>query len=318
MSTFEKDKKLKIAIIGVGPIGGILGAHLAKSGEHVILVDILKDHLNAIKNNGLNVSGVVDMNARFEHFCYSVSELGRHEFDVVFISVKASVLKYILPELERVYRPGAKFVSLQNGLDTEEYIAETFGAENTLRVVVNYAGNLISDGNVRMSFFNGPNYIGALSPEGAATARELAKIMSSADLDTEYTEDIKKYEWEKTILNAALSPVCALTRKTMKEMMDFDKSRFLVEELLKEGIAVAKAQGTEFGDDFLEHCMVYLDNAGYHKTSMHVDIENSRMTEIGFLNEKIVHYGLMHNVPTPYNTTITNLIRSTERPSDAR
>ncbi len=304
------------AIIGAGPIGGIMGAHMRKAGHKVILVDILRDHLDEIKKNGLMISGFKEFAADFteDDICYSVAELSGKVVDVVFISIKASIMPRVIPQVEKVVRPGTLFVSLQNGLDTEDYIAQVFGRENTLRIVVNYAGNLAGNGRVGISFFNPPNYIGMIHPAAEEKARELARLITNADLETAFTTEIKKYEWEKTILNAALSPVCALTRRTMKQMMELTDSRELARAILREGIEVAEANGISYDPGFLDHCMGYLDKAGHHKTSMHVDLERCNPTEIGFLNEKIVEYGKNAGVPTPYNSTITALVRGSELP----
>ena len=222
----------KYAIIGAGPIGGIMGAYLAKAGHNVTLVDVLTDHLDEIKRNGLSITGLKEMNVPFpeENLCYSIDEMAGKEMDVVFISVKASILPKILPSVEKVTKPGTTFISLQNGMDTEEVIAASFGKENALRIVVNYAGNLIDDGRIRMSFFNAPNYIGMIDPSAKEKASKMAELITAADLETAFTDDIKSQEWEKAILNAALSPVCALTRKTMKQMMDCAETRELVKD----------------------------------------------------------------------------------------
>jgi len=306
----------RFGIIGVGPIGSIIAAHLAKAGHSVTLVDILKDHLDEIKRSGLTLTGFKGMNVSFpgENLCYSIDEMRGRKIDVIFISVKASILPKVLPVLKKVTSPGTTFVSLQNGLDAEDFIADSFGKENTLRIVINYAGNIIDNGKVRMSFFNAPNYIGMIDPAAEEKARTLAEIITAADLETAFTPEIKKYEWEKTILNTALSPVCALTRRTMKQMMEFEETRGLVEAILREGIEVAGANGIHFESGFLEHCMGYLDNAGHHKTSMHVDLERGSPTEIGFINGKIVEYGKLKGIPTPYNSTIVSLIRGSELP----
>ena len=79
----------RFGVVGVGPIGGIMAAHLAKAGHNVTLIDILEDHLNAIKRNGLSISGFKELNAPFpgENICYSIDEMNKKELDVVFISV---------------------------------------------------------------------------------------------------------------------------------------------------------------------------------------------------------------------------------------
>jgi len=310
------DKKMKFAIIGAGPIGGIMGGYLAKAGHSVILVDILKDHLDEIARNGLKITGITDMTVPFpeENLCYGIDDLAGREIDAVFISVKASIMPKILPLVEKTVSAGTCLISLQNGLDTEEVIAEVFGKESTLRIVVNYAGNLAGNGSVRISFFNSPNYIGTIDTSADEYARELAGVITDAGLETVFTTEIKKHEWTKTILNAALSPVCALTRRTMKQMMQLIDTRTLAREILQEGIQVARANGIVYDQDFLELCIGYLDKAGHHKTSMHVDLERGSPTEIEFLNDKIVEYGRAHGIPTPYNSTIVFLIRGSELP----
>jgi 2-dehydropantoate 2-reductase len=306
----------KFGVLGAGPVGAIMAAHLSKAGYEVTLIDILKAHMDEIKKNGLSITGFKDINISFndKNICYGIDELIDIKLDFLFISVKASVLSQILPLLKQVTKPGLTYISLQNGLDNEDLIADEFGKENTLRIVVNYAGNLIDNGKIRMSFFNAPNYIGMIDSSAENKAKELADIISKSDLETEFTPEIKKYEWEKIILNAALSPVCALTRRTMKQMMNCKDTRNLSEAILREAIEVAAANGYHFKDDFLEFCMNYLDKAGHHRTSMHVDIEKKNPTEIGFINGKIVKYGKKKGIPTPINSTIVSLIRGSELP----
>jgi len=309
-------KEYRFGVVGVGPVGGIMAGHLANAGHDVTLVDVLKPHLDEIKKSGLSITGFKELRVPFpeKNLCYHTDDMIGKDMDYIFISVKASILPQILPMLKNVAKPGTTFISLQNGLDNEELIAEVFGSENTLRIVVNYAGNLIDNGKVRMSFFNAPNYVGMIDPAAENKARSLAKIITSSDLETVFTEEIKKYEWEKIILNAALSPVCALTRRTMKQMMTFKETRDLAEAIIREGIEVAAANGIKFKSNFLEFCMGYLDNAGHHRTSMHVDIEKGNLTEIDFINNKIVTYGKTKGIPTPYNSAIVSLIKGSELP----
>lgn len=308
----EIDEKPAIAIIGIGPIGGILGAYLAKNQEDVVLVDVLKEHVDAIKKHGLTLSGIVDMNVQVEKLCYSISELEPFAVDLIFIAVKAPVLKKVIGEIKAICRPQTKIVSYQNGLDNERLVADVFGEENTLRVVINYAGGFVRNGVLKMTFFNKPNHIGTLSESADKNARNIAGMMTNAGLDTEFTPNIRKYEWEKVILNSALSPVCAITKLTMKQAMEFEGTRKIVEETLREGIAVAEADGYNFDANFFESCVSYLRKAGDHLPSMYHDIKNRKPTEIGFLNEKIAEHGKKYGIGTLYNSMITDLVRAIE------
>ncbi|NIM95742.1 MAG: 2-dehydropantoate 2-reductase [Anaerolineales bacterium] len=308
----------KIAIVGVGPVGGIMAAFLAQAGHYVVSCDIQEPHLNAIKESGISVSGITKMTSECKRVAYSVSELSNFpEVDTVFIATKASILPFIIPQLVKVSRSGMRFISCQNGLDNEEFLADAFDADNVLRMVINYGGSQMGNGMIHMSFFNPPNYIGALTTEGEPLAQTLAQILTDSDLETQFTTDIKKYEWEKVVLNAALNPVCALTRKPMKDMMDLKLTESLVEELLREGIAVANAAGITFDEGFFEHGIQYLKNAGYHRTSMHQDVLRRFPTEIDWISRKVVEKGRKFGVQTPYNYTITALVKGLEMESGA-
>ncbi|MCP4536681.1 MAG: ketopantoate reductase family protein [Chloroflexi bacterium] len=308
----------KVAIIGAGPVGGILGAHLANAGHYVVFCDIQKPHLDAIKERGVSITGFLEMTAECERVAYSISELSNFPaVNTIIIATKSAILPRILPEIEKVAQPGTKFVSCQNGLDNEEYLAETFDADNVMRIVVNYGGSQMGDGHFAMSFFNPPNYIGAMTPESEAVARRLAEMATESTLITAFTTEIKKYEWEKVILNSALNPVCALTRKPMKDMMDFELTESLAEAILREGVKVAGAAGITFDEGFVEHGVRYLKGAGYHRTSMHQDIIRNIPSEIDWISCKIVEWGRRYNVETPYNHTIAALVKGLEIKSAA-
>lgn len=308
----ESYSGLKIAIIGAGPSGGILATHLSKNGEKIILVDILNNRIDAIRRNGLTISGFVELHSKIPHLCYSISEIDSYKPDVLFIAVKTSALIKVIEEIQTIWRPGMKVISYQNGLDNELLLAETFGSENVLRVVINYAGNVVGDTNIEMTFFNKPNFIGIVSERAKNFATKIAQMMTEAGLETEFTDNIKWHTWKKTILNSSMSPLCAITEMTMQEALDFSETRILIEESLKEGILVAKTDGYDYGVDFFDTCMTYLSKGGHHKPSMCADLENKCRTEIDFLNKKIVEYGEKYNIPTPYNLALTHLIKARE------
>ena len=309
-------EKFKIGILGVGPTGGILAAHLAQAGHNVVLIDIFKSHMDKIKKNGLKITNLKEFMAQFakKNICYSIDELQNKQVDTLFIAVKASHLEEILPQIKNVIKSNTTLISLQNGFDTEDLIAEYVGKENSMRIVVNYAGNLIDNGIIRMSFFNPPNYLGVLTANAEEKAKKLAEIITTSGLETVFTPDIKKFEWIKCILNA-ISPVCVTTGMTMKQAMEFQDTRNLCREILREGIEVGRARGINFEPYFLDSCMNYLDKAGHHRVSMQADIEAGNPSEIEFLNGKIVEYGKIEGIPTLYNKIFVSLIRGCEQPS---
>ena len=308
-------KKPTIGIIGMGPVGSILAAHLAKSGEDVVAEDILEKILSKIRKDGLNISGITKLTAKIDKTANSISELAEYDPGVVFIATKACILKHVLPQLKRVYTPNMKIVSYQNGSDNERIIAETLGIDTTYRVIINYAGNTISPGNVSMNWFQPPNYIGALHKGEYATdetTKYIAKVMTASGLQTEEAPDIKKHVWKKTVLNSALCSICAMTGQTMKEAMESEYSRNLAVKMLEEGLEVARADGYDFGPEALTQFTSYLEKGEAHKPSMLIDVENKRPTEVDFMSGAIARYGERYRIPTPVNSTFTNLLKAIE------
>ncbi len=279
-------------VIGIGPIGSILSAHLLKEGIDVTLVDILKERLLSIKKKGLTVndpreqiSG--DLVKYPKKFLFSPKEI-KEKPNLIFICVKTYCLLDVASEISKVFPFPPKVVVFQNGLDNEDQAAKIFGKENVLRCIIHYAEAMASDTEVEITFFNRPNYIGVMDRENTPLAQELAETLTRSGLETEYTDDIKKHEWEKAILNACLASVSTITGLTMKEVMDSSPLREIVENLLLEGMKVAEGTGVKFSDNFYESGLSYLNKGGYHKPSMLMEMEKGGKTEIDFLNAKIV------------------------------
>ncbi|MDO8804632.1 MAG: ketopantoate reductase family protein [Elusimicrobiota bacterium] len=313
-------KKNRFAIVGSGVVGTILAAHLLRNREEVILADSLKSRLAQIKKEGLSILDPAPFShgsftVKAKKTCLSLREAARLGAETIFICTKASAIRSMLPELKEICGgpAGPKLVSFQNGLDTEELLAQAAGRGNVLRAVVNYAGKLTPDGAVEITFFNKPNYIGALEAGAVQRARAVCEVLTRAGLVTMYSPAIKRQVWEKVILNSMLSPVCAITGMTMKQAMEYPPTRELITELAREAIEVAGRSGVTLPDKFLDFCISYLTKAGHHKPSMLVDVGTTGRTEIEFLNGKICEYAAENKVPVPFLRAISALVRGVER-----
>ena len=308
-------RKPMIGVIGLGPVGSILAAHLAKNKENVVVQDAMPHIRTKVRQDGIHIGGVTDFSAAINNVADSIAEMAKFGTEVIFIVTKACYLKDVLPEIKQICTPKMKVVSFQNGLDNEQLIAENLKVETTYRFVINYAGGIISPGNATMNWFQPPNYVGAYTRgkyRTDETTRRIADILTSAGLKTEETADIKKHVWEKAILNSALCSICAVTGQTMKEAMEYRSSRDLAVRVLEEGLKVAKADGYDFGAEALSKFTRYLEKGGDHKPSMLIDVESKRPTEIDFLSGAIARYGERLRVPTPVNETFADLIRTIE------
>ncbi len=301
-----------IGIIGAGPIGSIMAAYLARNQENVYLIDIKEELISPIKEKGITITGVGDnFNIQVKDTADNAASLRQFDVEFIFIAVKFNFLDSLLKEIKSIFKAGQKIVLLQNGIDNEDRAAEILSPDDILRFVINYAGMIVEPPIVKMSFFNPPNYIGALIPENESVTREVAKFISNAGLETVFSPEIKKYEWKKTILNAGLMPVCATTGLTMKQAMESEEARFLCEQILSECILVAKKVGYEYESNFLENSLSYLENAGDHKPSTLIDLEAGNPIE--YIFQPIIDYGKKTGSPTPYLESLTKVLRTLEK-----
>ncbi len=304
--------KYNIAIIGAGPVGSIMAAYLAKNGEHITLVDTKEELIFAIQQNGITLLGKEGrFTTHVKNTVQTTAELSPFEIDLFFISVKFNYMEPLLEEIKPIFKPGQKIIVVQNGIDNEDLVAEKLNKIDVLRFVINYAGMYEKPGIVKMSFFNPPNYIGTIDPENEDKAKDIAKMLSEAGLETTYTPEIKNFEWKKTILNASLMPVCATTGLTMKEAMSQKDTRWLCEQILAESIQVAARLGFTYGKDFFQNCISYLSNAGHHKPSTSLDLEAGNPIE--YIFQPIIDYGKKVRSPTPVLESLTRVMRILEK-----
>jgi 2-dehydropantoate 2-reductase len=302
-----------IAVIGAGPVGGILAAHLCSSGHKVVIVDVWKEHLERIRTSGLRISGKEDILARPADLFSSVGSLRDIVPDFVFICTKACDLDNVLGEISDALKASKSvFISAQNGLDTEQIIARRIDRSRVLRAVITWGGVLERPGEIRETFFNAPNYLGWLDESAADVCRQASGIISSSGLATEATGEIQRHVWRKTILNTCTMPLSAVTGMNMQEVLNFAPTNRLVELLLNESIAVAAAFGFDYGPGFIDAVEDFNKRAGPHKPSMLVDLENGRRTENPFLVRRIAEYGEQKGVPVPVHRALANLIDALE------
>jgi 2-dehydropantoate 2-reductase len=299
------------AVVGAGPVGCIVAAFLAKGGYDVTFCDVMPELVEPASKPGITIEGAENIQQRVK-ICTNIEDLAPYHPDVIIITVKAHALPLLASAIEGLYREGAIVVSWQNGVDTEFELAKVLGKKRVLRAVVNYGCTLLEPCRVWMPFHHPPHFVKELDPESLPAAVAIAESLSKCGLITHHTEDIISLVWKKSILNACMNPVCAVTGMTMAQAMNDPIVFQIIDALIKECVKVARANEIRLGWDFYPYCMEYMKKAGEHKPSMLIDIEKGRRTEIDFINGKFVEYGRQAGIETPYNTTFRALVKALE------
>lgn len=303
-------EKLKIGVIGLGPIGQILAVFFKEAGCEVAITDLNREKLNLIRSSGIELTGVFEKKIYFKHVYNSLAELLEHDYDILVSSVKAYHVDSILTQIEGRIKPNCYLLCAQNGIGIKSKYFSHFAESQIFRMVVNFAGTLQAPNVTEVSFFTPPNYVGSAIDMNEEIADEIANLLTNSGLKTLKTDSfgIVSKVWEKTILNAALSPLCAISKLTMKEAMENPDTLELVEQIIYEAVEVANAEKIKLPENFITLCIRYLKNAGNHFPSLAVDLMNNSQTEINYMNGKIVEFGRKHYIRTPLNLAFTNLV----------
>ncbi len=307
-----ENKNYKIGIIGLGPIGHTLAVHFKHAGCEVAITDLDRGKLSLIMQEGIELVNRLEKKSFFKHVYYSLEEMLEHDFDILISAVKDYHVDHIVQVIKRNLKKDVFLLSAQNGIDVRKKYLAHFPNSSILRMVINFAGNLQAPNVTAISFFNPPNYIGSMDDSQEELAKWVAATLSSVGMKTEQANSFTIIDkiWEKTILNAALSPLCAISRLTMKEAMNNGDTLEIIEQILYEAVQVANAEEIKLPDNFIKLAIRYLSNAGNHMPSLAVDLINNRETEIDFMNGKIVEYGRKHYIKTPINLVLTNLVNA--------
>ena len=227
-----------ILIWGAGAIGGVLGAYWARAGVPVLMVDIVREHVEVCRTTGLSITGPV------EQFTQVVPAVTPDElegvYEVIVLAVKAQATEAALAMLKPHLAPGGYVLSAQNGLN-ELVIARAVGEDRTMGCFVNFGADWLGAGEILFG-----NRAAVVVGEVDGSMRERTRQMHRALLVVEpqaiLTDNVWGYLWGKLAYGAMLFAT-ALTDDSMTQNFA-DPLRFIVfDKLAREVMAVAAARG---------------------------------------------------------------------------
>jgi 2-dehydropantoate 2-reductase len=299
---------IRIAVLGCGAIGSLYAAHLTRAPDvEVWAVDPWRDHMAAIEQNGLRVTGLADFTAPVHAL---TDAAGLPPCDLGIVATKAQHTRDAVTAARHALRDAA-VVSLQNGVGNEEVIAEHI--RQVIRGTIVTAGAVTRPGTVRYDA-PGDSWIGPFEPSPASKdrIRLLADQLNQGGLKTHAVDDARGPQWTKVVFNAATSPLSALTGLTVGQVGTDPGLRREVDRLIDEAIHVCERAGIRLTRDPRHAVDEAIREAYAHKPSMLQDVLARRTTEIDVLNGGIAAEGRRHGVPTPAHDAMVSLVRGLE------
>lgn len=300
---------MKVCVVGCGAIGSLFAAHLARvDGVEVYAFDVWEDHVKAINQRGLRISGAAEFTAKVRATT-TVGEIPRCDYGIV--ATKSLHTKAAIEQTAHLFDEHSAVCSIQNGVGNEEILAQH--VKYVIRGTTFPAGHVIEPGQVGYDI-SGDTWIGPFEPSHTPMkmVEELAAAITKGGMNTLAMQDARGAQWAKLIFNASTNPVGALTGLHHAAATFYEPTGELFNALIEEGVAVAHAQGIELHGDPRELVLQGAKAPGKHKASMLQDILAGRQTEVDFMNGAIVQWGEKVGVPTPLNKALWALVKGLE------
>lgn len=307
-----------VGVVGAGAVGCYFGGMLARAGAPVTLFarpGSTNPHLRVVAESGLEIDGVEVR----ETVAVRVSETGRTlgAAELVLFAVKSMDTDTAADGIRERLDPGALVVSLQNGIDNGERLA-AHGIE-ALPTVVFVAAAIERPGAVRHRG-RGDLVIGDPSgdPDRRRTAERVSAWFERAGVPCPVSDDIRRDQWSKLILNSMTNATSALTGASYRRLADFEPTWELALKVAREAIEVAGAEGTALDlDEIVALGRGVVASIGDATSSTQQDIAAGRRTEIDALNGYIARRGAELGIATPANDALTALVKLREQLPDA-
>ena len=294
---------MKIAIVGIGGVGGYYGGLLAKQysdDENVEIVFIARgDHLEQIKKNGLNLITEKGTFTARPHLAIDTPS-GCGIFDCVIFCVKT----YSLEESAKLLWPSIDentvVISLLNGVDNADRLSAVLNKGNIYNGCVYIGAHIVRPGVVQQAGSLNKLFFGNKSDD-KKKATHIENILRKANIDAQYRTDIENIVWEKYVLISAFATATTFMGKTMRGIMDSQKGKELLDDLLTEVLRISEAKQIELPKNIRKEIIAKVSAFPPEmKTSMQMDFEKGNRTEIetftGYIVREASRYGL--SVPT--------------------
>src|SRR5262245_20130823 len=319
---------MRIGIIGAGAIGSVVGGMLTKAGRNVTLIDQWPEHVEAMRRQGLRLSGTggvpaIRGKAIHVHELQSVTQ----PFDAAFVALKSYDTEWatalMLPYLAR---PGGVIVDFQNGIN-DERVAAVAGRGRTLGCVITIGAGLYEAGHAMRTDTQSIGFkIGELDGKDTERARWLAGVMNDV-AGAKVTINLFGERWSKLTVNCMANPIAGLSGLGSAEVRSMPGPARVAMQVAAEAISVGRACGFEIEPIYGIDTQRFVDAAAGRGTdqlladmadsakglaggrpSMLQDVMRGRRTEIDYLNGYVVDQGHRMGVKTPFNEMIVRLI----------
>ncbi|MBR6722333.1 ketopantoate reductase family protein [bacterium] len=297
----------KVLICGIGAIGSILADKISKFDNENLRILVDKNRLETyIKTPKIFNDSELKLN-------YITPDNTDFKADLILIATKFNALDEVIKNLKNFVDENTIIMSILNGISSEEIIAKKYGWKNIpLTFFLGHSETIAPnqyyyDGRGTVVFGMKEKYT---NPDIINT---LDKYFTKTNINHKIPNDMNYSYWLKFMLNVSTNQPSAILRLTFGEMTSNPEFMSMFNNIMKEVQSIANAEGVKNTDKMIEDALTALKNLMPEgKTSMLQDVEAKRKTEVEMLAGTIIELGKKHNISTPYNTVMYEMIKSIE------
>ncbi|MFX1574664.1 MAG: ketopantoate reductase family protein [Promethearchaeota archaeon] len=325
-------KSIRIGFIGAGSIGSLFGGYLANIKpdiydlsvtffcKRVQATVIKRDGLIITKNKVIKKIRNIDVCEDEKYFEQKLKEDPNLKFTYIFLTTKAYDNKKALIQYKPIIDSSKWLVILQNGIGNEDIVSEYCSKLKIVRAITTNGailkrpGRLYHTGQgITKIGFPYLNYLNLENNQIEKAVKDLVllrDLLNLANLETIIVQDIIKVSWEKVFVNVGINAIGTLTRLKNGQLLKIDGLKQFMGKAISEAIHVAELKEIKFSKkDYISLAFNVAKSTAENKNSMLQDIMNNKITEINFINGRIVKYARELGIDVPVNEILTYLIK---------
>jgi 2-dehydropantoate 2-reductase len=290
-------------------MGSLYGGLLAWHGFRVMLYDSWRQHVDAIRHDGLHLDGITG-DLKIE-VAATADVDGMDRFDIAVILVDANGTADAANVASRVLAPSGYALTLQNGIGNVETLSAALGSNRVMAGLSYHSAALVGPGHVTHTHA-GPTYLGEIDGKNTQRLRDLVKVLQDSGFKPLVVENVVSHIWDKWVHNCAINAISAVSGLRVGEIARTPAADEMQKHIIDEALAIVKAKGISLPELDPAKAIKDFCRIKYNKPSMLQHMEEGRRTEIDALNGAVVTAGRKLGVATPYNDAITLMVKARE------
>jgi 2-dehydropantoate 2-reductase len=308
---------MRIAVVGTGAIGGYFGGRLAAAGHQVHFL-ARGATVEAIRANGLRVESVHgDFAIPSREVLVTDDPSVIEAVDVVLFTVKSHDTVDAARSLPPLIGPGTAVISLQNGIDNEDRLAEAIGFEHVVGGVAYILAHVREPGVVVHTGGPARIVVGELDGTSSERAEAFRDACVAAGFPAETTTRIRVELWSKYAFICAQAGLTAASRMPIGVIRETPETWELFAAMVGEAWRVARAERVPVPDDFVEGLVSFAGTLEAHgRSSLYDDMAAGRRMELDALLGELVRRADAVGEPAPVSRTLLAILRPWQRANE--